>query len=151
MNEHQISRKSFLSKTFVLFPRLFLAPRILLSKQQEKQPAIEPSIVNKYVKIAHTDFTKVKEMLQENPLLLNATWDWGSGDFETAIGAAGHMGLKETANYLLAQGARTDIFVLTMLGKTKIVKSMLKEFPNLLNSLGPHLSLIHISEPTRPY
>ena len=34
------------------------------------------------------DFSKVKQMLDEHPLLLNAAWDWGGGDFETAIGAA---------------------------------------------------------------
>lgn len=70
--------------------------------------------------------------------------NWGGGDFETAIGAAGHMGLKEMAKYLLEKGARTDIFVLTMLGKTEIVKAMLKEYPSLLNSLGPHgFTLLH--------
>ena len=86
-------------------------------------------------------------MLEEYPLLLNASWDWGGGDFETALGAAGHMGLKETANYLLQKGARADIFVLTMLGKTDIVKSTIKEFPSLLNSLGPHgFTLLHHAE-----
>ena len=90
---------------------------------------------------------KVKEMLSVQPLLLNSSWDWGGGDFETALGAAGHMGLKETASYLLDKGARTDIFVLTMLGKTAIVKSMLNEFPALLNSAGPHgFTLLHHAE-----
>jgi len=50
-------------------------------------------------------------MLAEYPLLLNSSWDWGGGDFETALGAAGHMGLKDTANFLISQGARVDIFV----------------------------------------
>lgn len=86
-------------------------------------------------------------MLSAQPLLLNASWDWGGGDFETAIGAAGHMGLREEANYLLAKGARSDIFVLTMLGKTAIVKGMLADYPALLNSAGPHgFTLLHHAE-----
>lgn len=71
----------------------------------------------------------------------------GAGDFETALGAAGHMGLKETANFLLSLGARADIFVLTMLGKTDIVKAILKDYPSLLNSKGPHgFTLLHHAE-----
>ncbi|MBC7884647.1 MAG: ankyrin repeat domain-containing protein [Saprospiraceae bacterium] len=104
-------------------------------------------MVKEFVKVAHRDFDKVKEMLDEQPLLLNAAWDWGGGDFETAIGAAGHMGLKDIANYLIEKGARTDIFVLTMLGKTDIVKFMLSEYPILLNSFGPHgFTLLHHAE-----
>ncbi|MBP6694840.1 MAG: hypothetical protein KA161_06910, partial [Saprospiraceae bacterium] len=73
--------------------------------------------------------------------------DWGNGDFETALGAAGHVGNKEIANYLISFGARTDIFVLTMLGETDIVKAMLKTYPALLQSKGPHgFTLLHHAE-----
>ena len=41
-------------------------------------------------------------------------------------------------NFLLEKGARADIFVLTMLGKTDIVKSMLKDYPALIYASGPH-------------
>ncbi len=61
-----------------------------------------------------------------------------------SIGAAGHMGHRDFALFLLENGARADIFVLTMLGETDIVKSTLERFPNLLNSLGPHgFTLLH--------
>jgi hypothetical protein len=144
---NSISRKKFLSKSLLYATGLVVTPKFLLTQQQEKPPAIPSEIVNEFVKIAHFDFSKVKQMLGEHPLLLNAAWDWGGGDFETAIGAAGHMGLKETANYLLEKGARTDIFVLTVLGETDIVKSMLKEYPILLNSTGPHgFTLLHHAE-----
>ncbi len=133
-----ITRKNFLSKSFLAAAGILTIPNFLLAQQKDKPPAIKPEIVNEFVKIAHTDFSKVKQMLNEHPMLLNAAWDWGGGDFETAIGAAGHMGLKDTANYLLDRGARADIFVLTMLGKTEIVKSLLIEYPVLLNSAGPH-------------
>ena len=65
-------------------------------------------------------------------------WDLGGGDFETALEGAGHVGNKEIANYLIKQGARTNMFVLAMLGKTNIVKPYLEAFPEYLNARGPH-------------
>ena len=147
MNKNSISRKRFLFNAILFTPALAISPTILFSQQKEKPLSIDSKIVNEFVKIAHSDFNKVKQMLEEYPLLLNASWDWGGGDFETAIGAAGHMGLKETANFLIEKGARTDIFVLAMLGKTEIVKSILTAYPSLLNSLGPHgFTLLHHAE-----
>lgn len=70
--------------------------------------------------------------------LLYATWDWDGGDFETALEGAGHVGNKEIANFLISSGARTNLFVLTMLGKIEVVKSYLDAFPQYLNARGPH-------------
>jgi hypothetical protein len=70
--------------------------------------------------------------------LLNAAWDWGGGDFEMAIGGAGHMGRPDIANYLIWQGGRFDIFVAAMLGRLDIVKNALAVFPNLAQSKRPH-------------
>ena len=54
------------------------------------------------------------------------------------------MGNKEIANYLISQGARTNMFVLTMLGKTEIVKPYLDAFPEYLKARGPHgFTLLH--------
>ena len=61
-----------------------------------------------------------KALLAEQPSLLNATWDWGGGDFETGLGGAGHMGNREIAEFLIGQGARLDIFVATMLGRWRL-------------------------------
>ena len=141
------SRKDFLKKGLLLSAGISLVPNLVFSQKKGSPEQIDPKIVNEFVKIAHSDFDKVKEMVKEQPLLLNASWDWGNGDFETALGAAGHMGLKETANFLISLGARTDIFVLTMLGKTDIVKDLLKSYPTLLNSIGPHgFTLLHHAE-----
>lgn len=141
------SRKDFLKKGLLFTAGVSFAPNLVFSQNKETPSQIDPKVVNEFVKIAHSDFDKVKEMVKEQPLLLNASWDWGDGDFETALGAAGHMGLKETANFLISLGARTDIFVLTMLGKTDIVKSLLKAYPSLLNSKGPHgFTLLHHAE-----
>ena len=65
-------------------------------------------------------------------------WDWGGGDFETGIGAGGHVGHKEMVNFLIDKGARPTLHVMTMLGKTELVKPVLETYPQLLNSLGPH-------------
>jgi hypothetical protein len=99
---------------------------------------IKSEMVKEFVIAAHGKFDRVKTMLEEEPALLNAVWDWGGGDFEAAIGGAGHMGNREIALYLIERGARMDLFVATMLGHLDIVKSTLVAFPNLLNSKGPH-------------
>jgi len=103
-----------------------------------KPPALDQAIVKEYVIAGHVDLDKVKKMLAEEPGLLNATWDWGGGDFEMAIGGAGHMGRPDIANYIISQGGRFDIFVAAMLGRLDIVKNALAAFPNLAQSKGPH-------------
>ncbi len=104
----------------------------------EKPPPLAPELVKDFVIAGHGDLEKVKIMLEKDRGLLNAAWDWKAGDFETAIGGAGHMGRKDIALYLLSQGARMDIFVAAMLGKIEIVKPTLEAFPNLVTSKGPH-------------
>lgn len=100
--------------------------------------------VKEFVVAGHGNFDKVKQLLGESPPLLYATWDWGGGDFETALEGAGHVGNKEIANYLISLGARTNLFVLTMLGKTAIVKSYLETYPGYLRAKGPHgFTLLH--------
>src|SRR3954463_109115 len=81
-----------------------------------KPPALDRDTVKEFVIAGHGDLDKVKQMLAKEPGLLNATWDWGGGDFEMAIGGAGHMGRPDIANYLISQGGRFDIFVAAMLG-----------------------------------
>ncbi len=83
-------------------------------------------------------------MLDEYPNLLFSRYDWGNGDFEEAIEGAGHVGNKEITGYLIEKGARPNIYVLTMLGETAIVKSVVEKYPSLLKGKGPHgLSLLH--------
>ena len=104
----------------------------------DRKPALEPDLVQEFVGVAHGDFNRVKELLEREPTLVNATWDWGGGDFETALGASAHMGAKDIANYLLERGARLDVFAAAMLGKLEIVKAALKEYPDAKDILGPH-------------
>lgn len=104
----------------------------------EKKPALDAKLVEEFVGNAHGNFARVKELLEQEPALVNATWDWGGGDFETALGAASHMGNKQIANYLLEHGARLDIFAAAMLGKLDVVKAALEAYPEAVNTPGPH-------------
>lgn len=105
---------------------------------EERPPALPANLVHEFVMNAHGDFNKVKSMLEAEPSLLNATWDWGGGDFETALGAAAHTGQREIALYLLERGARLDIFAAAMLGELAIVQAILAIFPNAKDSDGAH-------------
>ncbi|HKI54342.1 MAG TPA: hypothetical protein VJ987_09465, partial [Anaerolineales bacterium] len=104
----------------------------------DTKPALEAKLVQEFVGVAHTDLKRTKELLTQEPALVNATWDWGGGDFETALGAASHMGNKSIANLLLEHGARLDIFAAAMLGKLDIIKAALNAYPDALNTPGPH-------------
>jgi len=95
-------------------------------------------MVQEFVRVGHFDLDRTKTLLTQEPGLLNATWDWGGGDWETALGGAGHMGRKDIALFLISSGARMDIFHAAMLGRLDIVKPVLTAFPNLAASKGPH-------------
>jgi len=93
---------------------------------------------------AHTQLDATKALLAEHPSLLNATWDWGGGDFETGLGGASHMGSREIAEFLIGKGARMDLFTAVMLGRLDVVTPTLAAYPALLQSRGPHgLTLLH--------
>jgi hypothetical protein len=104
----------------------------------DKGPALEQSLVNEFVLKAHSDFETVKQLLDREPALLNAAWDWGGGDWETALGAASHMGRRDIALFLIDHGAPLDIFAAAMLGETEVVRAMLERFPMLVDARGPH-------------
>jgi len=103
-----------------------------------KPAALETTLVQDFVRSAHADLDRVKELLAQEPALINSTWDWGGGDWETGQGGAAHMGRRDIALYLLENGARLDLFAAAMLGKLEIVKAALDSFPEAINTLGPH-------------
>lgn len=105
---------------------------------QERPPALPAQLVNEFVRAAHGDLVTVQTMLGDEPALLNATWDWGGGDFETALGAAAHTGHREIALHLIAQGARIDLFAAAMLGQLEIVQAILTAYPTAKHSKGAH-------------
>ncbi|HLH74398.1 MAG TPA: ankyrin repeat domain-containing protein [Chloroflexota bacterium] len=104
----------------------------------ETRQAIRVETVREFVANAHGNLERVKELLAAEPTLLNAAWDWGGGDWETALGAAAHVGRRDIALFLLEGGARLDIFAAAMLGLTEIVESILHAFPEMRSAKGPH-------------
>ena len=104
----------------------------------EKREAIAAELVQDFVSNAHGNFGRVQELLEQEPMLINAAWDWGGGDWETGLGAAAHMGRRDIAGYLLERGARLDIFAAAMLGEVEIVRAMLRAFLDMRQALGPH-------------
>jgi hypothetical protein len=142
IKRRQLMRSGVLLLTACI-PFSLTAKRSIQNNMQDKQP-IKPELVREFVSKSHGDFNRVKELLDQEPNLLNAAWDWGNGDFETGMGAAGHMGRVDIAEFLLSKGARMDIFAAAMLGKFEIVKSTLEVYPELKSSKGPHgLTLTH--------
>ena len=119
-------------------PAAAQAPSSTAAASKPRPDPLKPELVKEFVIAAHGDLEKTKTMLAETPSLLNATWDWGGGDFEMAIGGAGHMGRRDIALFLIGQGGRFDLFVATMLGRLDVVKPMLTAFPYLAESKGPH-------------
>lgn len=105
---------------------------------ETKPAALEVTLVQEFVAKAHGELERVKELLMQEPALVNASWDWGGGDWETGLGAAAHMGRKDIANYLLENGARLDLFAAAMLGKLEIVKAALEAYPRAIDVPGPH-------------
>jgi hypothetical protein len=114
------------------------APSANAGASKPRPDPLKPELVKEFVIAAHGDLEKTKSLLAETPSLLNATWDWGGGDFEMAIGGAGHMGRRDIALFLISQGGRFDLFVAAMLGRLDVVKPMLTAFPHLAESKGPH-------------
>jgi hypothetical protein len=51
-------------------------------------------MVQEFVRVGHFDLDRTKTLLAQGRGLLNSTWDWGGGDWETALGGAGHMAAK---------------------------------------------------------
>jgi hypothetical protein len=104
----------------------------------ERPLALDAATVEAFVAQAHGDLDGVRELLQSEPALVNATWDWGGGDWETALGAAAHMGRRDIALFLLERGARIDLFAAAMLGEVAIVRAVLEAFPEARDFAGPH-------------
>lgn len=107
-------------------------------KEPKRYPAIIEEITSEVVGVSHFNLDRLKELVNKRPELARATWDWGFGDWETAIGAASHVGRKDIVQYLLSKGARPDIFTFAMLGAYETVKSMIEFMPGLQKTLGPH-------------
>lgn len=108
-----------------------------------KKPQVNRLMAQDFVIFAHSDLKMVETLYNREPGLLNATLDWGNGDWETALGGASHMGRRDIVEFLLSKGARIDLFCATMMGLLDSVKSMLTLQPSLIDAKGPHGFNLH--------
>lgn len=139
-----LTRKDFLQ--YAAFSTIGIAlPSLVKGQTSQDKPAPIPlEVVKEFVGASHGKFDRVKEMLEVNNQLLHVSYDWGGGDYESGIEAAGHVGNKEIAAYLLSKGARYNIYLACMLGHLDIVKQVLTFNPGLLNSKGAHgFTMLH--------
>ena len=103
-----------------------------------RYPSMNDSMVSSIVGLSHRDIDKVKELLRQRPELAVAAWDWGFGDWETALGAASHVGRRDIAELLMSHGARPDIFTFAMLGAYKSLQEIVETVPGIQSKPGPH-------------
>ena len=137
------NRRNFLYSSALGFiaaagvPSLVRNPKITTTVS-DRYPAIPLDSINKVVSASHSDLDKVMELVNERPELANATWDWGWGDIESALGAASHMGRKDIAEFLISKGARQDLFSMVMMGQLEASKAVIKANPGIQGIPGPH-------------
>ena len=103
-----------------------------------RYPGINDNMASGIVGASHGNFDKVKELVNSRPELAGASWDWGFGDWETALGAASHVGRRDIAEFLISHGARPDIFTYTMMGMLKSVQEIIEAVPGIQSHAGPH-------------
>ncbi|GAB1488763.1 hypothetical protein MASR2M8_12100 [Opitutaceae bacterium] len=117
------------------------------AKAPPKPPALDLEMVQAVVGQSHRSLEAVTALVDETPLLVNARWDWGGGDFETALEAAAHTGRREIAEFLLSRGARPSFFAAGMLGQLELVKAFLAVDPKAHEIAGPHgWTLLHCAK-----
>ena len=112
-------------------------------KPSWKKPQVNRLLVQDFVIFAHSDPEMVRKLLDREPALLNATMDWGHGDWESGLGGASHMGRRDIVGFLLEKGARIDIFCAAMMGQLDAVKAFLSLEPKLMEAKGPHGFTLH--------
>ncbi|HAF30898.1 MAG TPA: hypothetical protein DCG75_17810 [Bacteroidales bacterium] len=139
-----MERKDFIRLGLIGTFGLQVIPVIGSKRSKSFEENVSLQTIKEFVVAGHSNLSKVKVMLKSLPNLIYCRHDWGGGDFEEAIEGAGHVGNKKIAEYLINEGARVNLFVLAMLGKTEIVKTTLEQFPNLLHAKGAHgFTLLH--------
>ena len=101
-------------------------------------PTHEPALVKLIVGRSHSSLAEVRALVGAYPSLAKAAWDWGFGDWETALGAASHVGQRAIAEFLLEHGAPPTIFSAAMLGQLDVVKAFGGAGVSLTSITGPH-------------
>ena len=101
-------------------------------------PSHDPDLAREMVSVSHGNAQRVRELLSNRPALAKAVWDWGYGDWETALGGASHVGNREIAELLISAGAPPTIFSAAMLGQLTVVQGIISATPGVQRAKGPH-------------
>lgn len=150
-NTYRLSRRTAIKSSVfgllaVSIPNIIFSKEILGSAYEvtdppevfHRYPSIDDEIVAEMVGASHFNLDRVRELVTNRPELARATWDWAFGDWETALGAASHVGRRDIAAFLMHNGARPDIFTYAMLGEYVAVKAMIEATPGIESIFGPH-------------
>lgn len=137
-----LTRRNFVSLVSIAGLGVFAAPAPKPVPETpplpDEFPTQAPALAREMVGVSHGNLARVKELLALHPTLANANWDWGFGDWESALGAASHVGNVEIARALLASGARPSIFSAAMLGQLAVVRAFVEATPGVQGTIGPH-------------
>jgi hypothetical protein len=137
-----VTRRSFIQSTALLgaagIPYQMATAQPTADGPRAFWPAQDPAAVKEVVTVAHFDLARVRTLVERQPTLVSATYDWGFGDWEDPLGAAAHTGRREIAEFLLAHGARPSLFAAAMLGQLDVVKALVAASPGCQRSLGAH-------------
>ena len=140
-----VSRRAFLGATAVVpvaaavsLPTSAATRRWIEGGLPASFPTQDPEVAQQVVGKSHVDIDAVRELVTARPELAKAAWDWGFGDWETALGAASHVGRPDIAKVLIAHGARPDMFTFAMLGQVDVIRALCVANPGIQKIHGPH-------------
>jgi len=109
----------------------------------ERTP-IQSDLVKEFVMVSHGRLDAVMELLAKESGLLRSSVDWGEGDWECGLEAAGHVGNRDIARVLLDHGAPMTVFCAAMLGDKDLVEAFASTDPDVAHRPGVHgISLIY--------
>ncbi len=142
---HAVNRRTFVAASsaafLVPFAKVRAATAIVATIDgglPASYPTQDPDLVREVVGKAHVNYDRVRELVTPRPALAKAVWDWGFGDWESALGAASHMGRRDIAELLIEHGARPNLFTFAMFGQVDVVRTACDANPGIQRQHGPH-------------
>jgi len=140
-----LTRRTFVAATsatlavpFVKLPAATAMVRAIDGGLPASYPSQDPDLVREVVAKSHGNYDRVRELVTPRPALAKATWDWGFGDWESALGAASHVGRRDIAELLIEHGARPNLFTFAMFGQVDVVRATCEANPGIQRLPGPH-------------
>jgi ankyrin repeat protein len=91
--------------------------------------------INQFIIDCHMNLDVVKEKAAQQPELVHG---FNAETNESALGAAGHMGRPDIAQFLLDNGAELELAAAAMMGMRDHVAAALETDPSLAKSGGAH-------------